>query len=111
MSPGQGDNGKYTFYFFQTTSSFKYLQQINVVVYGGKVAAITTYLSAEISSISRTGEALIKFSSLIRNYENVSGLINTTVLQVVAGPKGLSSSQTQVTGKPLNMTWKAVDYP
>ena len=81
------------------------------MVFGGKTASVTTYLTAEITSISRTGEALVQFSSLVKNYANVSALINSTVLQVVAGPKGLSSSQTQVTGKPLNMTWKAVDYP
>lgn len=46
VSPSQSDNGKYTFYFYATTSSVKYLQQINVVVYGGRATSVMTYLSA-----------------------------------------------------------------
>ena len=111
MSPGQSDNGKYVFYFYALLGPTKYLQQVNVMVTGGTGGRIVTYLQTSISSISRTGEVKLWFSDPILNYPNPSVVINNTVLKLVAGPKGLSSTETAVIGQHLNMTWKAVDYP
>ena len=82
-----------------------------MVVFGGKATQVSNNLAASIKSISRTGEVQIQFASLVFNYANVSGVINSTALKVVAGPKELSSAQTSVTGQTLNLTWNAVDYP
>lgn len=111
VHPGQSDNGKYVFYFYAMQGSTKYLQQVNVMVSGGTGIHVVTYLQAQISSISRTGEALIQFSAPVFNYPNASSVVNSTALKIVAGPKGLSSTQTAMIGQQLNLTWKAVDYP
>ncbi len=41
-------------------------------------------MRAVISKIGRTGEVIIKFDSSIFNYQNVSNIINDTILDVKA---------------------------
>ena len=97
LKPGNEDGGKYTFYFFANIGTVTYLQAINAIVTGGSQPS--NYIGAVISKIGPTGEVLLTFDSSIFNYQNVSNIINDTILEVKA-PTVKS-----------NMTWRAVDYP
>jgi hypothetical protein len=76
-------DGRYKFFFYSIESK-KYLQQVNVEVYGGKKYLMqAAILSARIQSIGRFGEVLIRFSTNIINVPNAT-VIDSNVLQVIA---------------------------